>query len=434
MTEGKDVLFALWEGGGNAPPQLSVAGALVDRGHRVRVLADAILREEVEAIGAEHVAWTRAPQRTTWDPSGVIIKDYEARTPAGAFARVRDGIVTGPSAAYAADTLEEVERRRPDVLVRDYLLPGPGIAAEAAGVPTVVLVHSSPGVPEWGIPPIGPGFKPATGPGGRLRDKVVGGMNRRLFDKGLPALNAARREHGLAPASSAIEEVLKGDRLLLLMSRAFEFEQCRPPDNAVFVGPRLADPAWVSDWTAPAGDEPLVLVGLSSTFMDQVDVLRRIAAALGDLPVRGLITTGPAVDPDAIDAPANVTVVKSAPHREVLRHASAVVTHGGLGTMIKSLAAGVPVVAMPMGRDQLDNGARLEVAGAGIRIKPGAKPARIAGAVRSVLAEPGYAAGARRIADAIADELRSDLAVEEIETLARRNGAVAEVSAPAPVM
>jgi hypothetical protein len=107
------------------------------------VLADAILREEVEATGAEHVAWTRAPQRTTWDPAGAIVRDWEARTPIGAFALARDAIVTGPSAAYAADVMAEVERRRPDVLARDFMLAGVAAAAEAAALAGVLVPDES---------------------------------------------------------------------------------------------------------------------------------------------------------------------------------------------------------------------------------------------------------------------------------------------------
>jgi MGT family glycosyltransferase len=430
MTARRDVLFTIWEGGGNVPPQLSVARALVARGHRVRVLADAILRTEVEATGAEHVAWTRAPQRTTWDPSGAILRDWEARTPIGALARLRDTIVTGYAAEFASDVLSEIERRRPDVVARDFLLPGVHAAVEASGVASVVLVHSLVGLPEWGVPPLGPGFKPARGRLGRARDTAFGAMNRRLFDKGLPTLNAARAGLGLARVDSVFTEMLAADRGLLLYSRAFEFPQCRPPERFVFAGPRLADPAWAGEWTPPPGDEPLVLVGLSTTFMDQLDLLRRIASALGTLPVRGLMTTGPTVRAEAIEAPANVTVVKAAPHSQVLRHAAAAVTHGGHGTLIKALAAGVPVVALPMGRDQADNATRLEATGAGVRVRPGARASKISGAVGSVLGDPRFAHAARRVARGIADELRSDRTVAEIEALAQARPAERRPAAP----
>ena len=93
--------------------------------------------------------------------------------------------------------------------------------------------------------------------------------------------------------------------------------------------------------------------------MDHVDQLQRAVTALGSLPVRALVTTGPAVDPEQIERPTGVTVVRSAPHREVLAHADVLVTHGGHGTVMKGLVAGVPIVCMPTGRDQPDNAARL---------------------------------------------------------------------------
>ena len=111
-------------------------------------------------------------------------------------------------------------------------------------------------------------------------------------------------------------------------------------------------------------------------------------------------------------------VVRAAPHSEVLRHASAVVTHAGHGTVIKALAAGVPVLAMPLGRDQLDNAARVVHHGAGLRLSPRARPEKIAAAVRRLLDEPAFADGARRQAEGIEQILREDLAVAELEELA----------------
>jgi MGT family glycosyltransferase len=239
----------------------------------------------------------------------------------------------------------------------------------------------------------------------------------RLFDKGLDRLNEARRDHGLAPAGSVLESFERADRLLLMTSRAFEYEGFSPPPNVRVVGPRLDDPAWAGGFDPPAGDEPLVLVGMSSTYMDHAGALQRAADALGKLPVRALITTGPAVSPDQITAPRNVTVVERAPHREVMKHASAVVTHAGHGTVLKSLAAGVPVVAVPLGRDQLDNAARVQHHGAGIRLKPTAKPDAIAAAVRRVVDEPSFRASAERLAAAIAAETADDRAVQELEGL-----------------
>src|SRR4051812_16271334 len=75
-----DFLFATWDGGGHAGPLLSVAGALRARGHRVRVLADPVLRPEVDAAGVEFVAWSRAPhRRDAAERAEVVFRDWQAR-------------------------------------------------------------------------------------------------------------------------------------------------------------------------------------------------------------------------------------------------------------------------------------------------------------------------------------------------------------------
>jgi MGT family glycosyltransferase len=429
MTVPKRYLFAIIDGGGTVPADTSVIRAMVERGHDVRVLADRVLAPDIETTGAEHVPWERAPQRADLDPQSVIMKDWDTKTPFQAFARVRDGAMTGPAGLFAADVRAELRRRPADAVAGNFFVFGAQIAAEAEGVPFAFLVSNLLSFPGSGTPPLGPGLKPARGPLGRARDAAINGAMRRLFDKGLGQLNEARRANGLEPAGSVLENFERADRLLLMTSRAFEYEQFTPPANVRIVGPRLDDPAWAGDWSPPAGGEPLVLVGMSSTYMDHADVLQRVTTALGELPVRGLVTTGPAIPTGSIDAPANVTVVERAPHRVVLRHASAVVTHAGHGTVLKALAAGVPVVALPLGRDQLDNAARVVHHGAGVRVKPKARPEAIAGAVRRVLDDQSFAAGARRLAEAIAAETAEDRAAAELERLAEspRNGASARV-------
>ena len=418
MTTPKSYLFAIIDGGGTVPADTSVIRAMVERGHDVRVLADRVLAPDLESTGAEHIPWNRAPQRADLDPQSVIMKDWDTSTPFQAFARVRDGAMVGPAGLFAADVRDELRRRPADVVVGNFFVFGAQIAAEADGLPFAFLVSNLLSFPESNTPPLGPGLKPAKGPVGRARDRALARLMARLFDKSLDQLNDVRRANGLEPRQSVLENFERADRLLLMTSRAFEYEQFTPPPNVRLVGPRLDDPAWVGEWTPPAGDDPLVLVGMSSTFMDHGDVLQRAATALGELPVRGVVTTGPAIPVGSIDAPANVTVVERAPHREVLRHASAVVTHAGHGTVIKALAAGVPVVAMPLGRDQLDNAARVVHHGAGLKLKPKTSSDAIARAVRRVLDEPAFAANAERLAAAIAAETAEDRTVAELEGLA----------------
>jgi MGT family glycosyltransferase len=430
MTTPKSYLFAIIDGGGTVPADTSVIRAMVERGHDVRVLADRVLAPDIAATGAEHMPWDRAPQRPNLDPQSVIMKDWDTSSPFQAFGRVRDGAMVGPAALFAADVRTELQRRPADVVVANFFVFGAQIAAQAEGVPFAFLVSNLLSFRGSGTPPLGPGLKPARGPLGRARDAALNRVMARLFDKGLDQLNEVRRANWLDPIASVLENFERADLLLLLTSRAFEYESFTPPANVRVTGPRLDDPAWAGGWTAPPGDAPLVLVGMSSTYMDHAEVLQRAATALGTLPVRGVVTTGPSIPVEAIDAPANVTVVERAPHSEILRHAGAVVTHAGHGTVIKALAAGVPVVALPLGRDQLDNAARVAHHGAGLRLKPKAGPDAIARAVQRVIDEPSFGQNARRIADAIAVETAEDRAAEELEVLAERT--VGAGSAPMP--
>jgi UDP:flavonoid glycosyltransferase YjiC (YdhE family) len=82
------------------------------------------------------------------------------------------------------------------------------------------------------------------------------------------------------------------------------------------------------------------------------------------------------------------------------------------------MAAGVPVVALPMGRDQPDNAIRAAAAGAGVVLKPNAKVAALRAAISDVLTTPGYGEAARRLATAIAAESTHDRALAELEALA----------------
>ena len=133
-----DLLMTTWDGGGTTPPLMSVARALVARGHRLRILADPVLRADVEATGAEFVSWTRAPHRHERSYGDAFVRDWGV-DPAEGLARMRDTVALGPAAAYAADTRAELERHPPRALLTELLLFGPQVAAEAAGVPYVVL-------------------------------------------------------------------------------------------------------------------------------------------------------------------------------------------------------------------------------------------------------------------------------------------------------
>ncbi|HTZ64502.1 MAG TPA: glycosyltransferase [Solirubrobacteraceae bacterium] len=422
----KRFLFVMWEGGGNVPMQLGVARKLVARGHEVRVLAEPSIEEDVRAAGATFASFTNAPHRSERSRESDFFRDWDAKTPIGAFAAARDNLMLGPAKAYALDTTAEIDRFEPDVLAADWTLTGAAVAGEAAGVRTALLVHGVSLIPEPGKPAPGFGFTPASSALGRARDRAFVALFMRLFNKGLPALNDARRSFGLEPLADVLAHMGRQERLLFLCSEGFDFPAETPAANVRYVGPILEQPAWAQPWTSPwaPGDRrPLVVVSMSTTFMSQERALQRCTDAVRAMGVRTLVTVGPTLDPASFRGSENVVVVRSAPHDQVFAQASAVVTHAGMGTVTRALAHGVPLVCMPMGRDQDDVAVRVRYHGAGLRVGHGASAMKIRRALDRVLRDPSFREGAGRLRAVIEDDVKADRDVAELEALAAEDRA-----------
>lgn len=421
MPAPRAYLFVTFEAGGNVPPVLGLARRLAARGHGVRVLAEPCLRAAVEAAGARFVPFTRYFTRA--DRTEDLVRDSAAKSPIGALKAQLGRVVLGPARIVAEETQREIERERPDVVAVDALLPGGLLPAEAAGIPRVVLFHMPEYLPGPGRPATGPGFLPRADLAGRLRDALLTRLFYRQFRPFLSGWNEARRACGLAPLGTVealAGEYHRADLRLIQTSEAFDFPITPPPPNVRYTGPVLDEPDWTGGWENPwpeADSRPLVVASLSATFMDQRGPLQRIVTALGMLEVRGLVTLGPAMAGERFDLPANVVALPSAPHAQLFPHAAALVTHAGHGTVMRALAAGLPLLCLPMGRDQDDNAARVVARGAGLRLRPSARPPRIAAAVRRLLEEPGFRAQAERLGRIVAADAAADRAVEELETL-----------------
>lgn len=417
-------LFVDWEGGGNLPPALTLARQLAERGHRVRVLCDPADEADIRAAGCAFVSYTRAPHRPDKSPASDFIRDWEATSPMDALARSQQRIMFGPALDYASDVLAELAREPADALVINRSLFGAMAAAEKARLPFAVLMPGIYETPHPGVPPIGLGLMPAHGPLGMARDAVLTRVLRYLYGRGLPALNVARAQLGLDRLSHPWEQFDRASRVLVLTSEAFDFPATRLPANVRYVGPQLDGPAWVEPWQSPWPEnehpDPLVVVGFSTTQQQQTPVLQKVIEALGGLRAHGLVTVGPALDPAAFQPPANVIVRASVAHTQVFPHADVVVTHAGHGTVIRALRYGVPVVCLPMGRDQRDDAARVVAHGAGLRLSPKAPTEEIRAAILQVIEQPRFRVSARRLAQAIEADMREQRGVRELEAIAAR--------------
>ena len=192
---------------------------------------------------------------------------------------------SGPADRFAADVLTTLDQHPADAILAETVAPGILIGAEAVGLPTAALMANIYARPTAGLPMLGTGWRPASGPLGRIRDRLAVAFVRRIWSTILP-------------------------------------------------------------------------------------------------------------------------------------ESTVVITHAGHGTVLKALAAGVPLVCVPMGRDQRDNTTRVLRLGAGVRVSKNAGPRRIAAAVRRVFDRPEYAQAAGRFAVTLAEEAATrPTAVDEVEAL-----------------
>jgi len=377
---------------GHLYPLTSILLELRSRGHEIAVRTLASEVDLLRGLGLEAEAI---------DPrvESIELDDWRARGAARQLAASVRGFCA--RAEFDAPDLElAIRAEDPDALIVDINSWGALAAAERWGGPWSAFCPYPLAVRSRDVPPFGPGFAPARGAVGRLRDRVAGPLVTRAVEKEMLApMNSVRAGLGLPGLVSSDALFRLPPLVLSLTAEPFEYHRRDWPDSVVQVGPcGWEPPADPPEWLAERSG-PLVVVTTSSEFQDDGRLVATALEALADEPVQ-VVATVPSGDPTAFTVPANARVERFLPHGPLLQVASCAVTHGGMGATQKALALGVPVCAVPFGRDQHEVARRVEVAGAGTRL-----PARRLTAARlraAVLEATGCGAGARRVADGFA--------------------------------
>ena len=376
-------LVVTWDGAGNLVATTALARRLVERGHDVRLLGHRSIDRRVGAHG-----WRFRPFDRTPDFNSSDAFDLEAEMRSLSASLWFNG-------AVGLDVRDELEREPADALIVDCMLAAGLSAGQAAGVPTAALFHT----------PFS-GFR-----GGPLVEMMA---------PTVPLLNEGRADLGLDPVQGMADVHDACDLCVVATPREFDVD-LPVPANVHFAGPMLDGPRLMEDADhLEVGDagQPMVLVSFSTSYQDQVPALQRVVDALADLPVRVVVTAGPSVPTGALRPRANTTVTRFVPHDRLLPLASLMVCHGGLGTVMAALRHGVPLLCVPMGRDQFFNAMRVEALGAGAVADP-AWPDSIAGSVTALLGHGSTAReGAKRMAAVIGSYGGAMGAAEQIERMA----------------
>jgi MGT family glycosyltransferase len=379
---------------GHAFPVVPGLLELQARGHEVHLRTQGSLVDVLRGAGLEHVE--------PLDPriEAIEATDYAVKSPKERLTRgLEDLISRGPH--EREQFLADVEALRPDALLVDFNTFGASVAAQTLGLPWAYTWPTLLAYPQDDVPPFGFGLRPMGGPLGRMRNRAANSLMVRMYSGAmLPGLNRLRADAGLPPLGHVLDHVLAPDRMLLLTGQPIEYPRTALPDVFRFVGAQVWEPeSEEPDWLQEEGD-PWVLVTCSTEYQGDERLAATAIEALRDEPVRVVVTLADAYGAELPSTP-NARVERFVPHGHVLRRAAAVVCHGGMGIVQKSVLAGVPSVVVPFGRDQPEVARRVVEAGAGVKLSPRRlTPERLRHAVREAI-------GRRAGAQAAGEQLRS---------------------------
>jgi MGT family glycosyltransferase len=360
---------------GHAFPMLALGSRLAARGHEVTFETWSRWREHVEAAGMRFLA---APEYPVFPPAARPLGRYEAVIRA------------------TRQTREAVVEAAPDVVVHDILTLAPALAGELEGVPVATLVPHVYPVGAPGLPPYAIGARlPRTALGARMWTEIT-----RRFEGGLrqgrAELNATRAQLGLPE----VERLHGGISERLCIVGTFpQLEYPRPwPPSVHVVGPLMWEPPFeVVD--PPPGTDPLVLVAPSTAQDPEHRLLRAALAGLAGEPVRVLATWNRRPVSGPVAVPANARLVEWLSYSQTMPQCALVVCHAGHGTMVRALACGCPILAVPHIGDMGENAARADWTGVGVRLPwRMLKPGTLRLAVRRALGSPGLTERAEALA------------------------------------
>jgi UDP:flavonoid glycosyltransferase YjiC (YdhE family) len=403
LASRRRILLGAFGDPGHAFPMIALGRVLAARGHEVTLQTWRRWQRHVEAEG---MAFAPAPEYQVFPQGPEPLDFYEAVVHA------------------ANDTLPLVRELAPDAVVADILTLAPALAAEMDGRRRGTLIpHVYPhGRPEHPIYSLGARMPRTVA--GRAIWRGVHPVVGRGLERGRRELNETRARLGLP----ALDHVHGGiSRELAIVATFPQLEYPRTwPEHVHVVGPLMWEPP------AEAGDplerfeaeldgadtRPLVLVAPSTAQDAEHRLLHASLRGLADAPVRVIATWNRRLPSRPLPVPENARLVDWVVYTRTMPRCSVVVCHAGHGTLVRALSCGCAVVACPAVGDMNENAARLDWAGAGVRLpRRFVTPRTVRLAVERALDETSIRARAQELAAWARGHDAGSAAAELVEAL-----------------
>lgn len=358
-----DILFFCIPAHGHTNPTLQVVEELVRRGHRVRYFSFEMMREKIEAAGAEYI-----PCDDFLPPSPVDLENKVGKDFASLIEMVADTTIN-----LDAMAAQHIARSRPDIIVSDSVCFWGKLFALKHGIPFVCSTTTF-------------AYNKYTA---KLMKQGLGEVLR-MFT-GMPRINVAMerlKSHGYAVKDFV--SIIQNDndtRTVVYTSAKFQPMADTFSDNYAFVGPLPR----TTPQPKTGRERPGIYVSMGSVLNKNTAFFRACVEALGGLEAD--VTISADILPPK-ELPQNITIHPWVDQMAVLAESDLFLTHCGMNSVSESLYMGVPMVLFPQHSEEYAVAIRAEELGAGIRIKKGTARA-IRKAVEQVLADDRYRKAAR---------------------------------------
>jgi hypothetical protein len=268
--------------------------------------------------------------------------------------------------------IEQCERMRPDLVVFEGMHTGAGVAASVLGIPAAAFSIALATVIYSSLHPMTVGYQRATW--------LARGRTPPQTDLLAAAL--------ISPVPASVRQNEPAQALDI------------PIRSVAYSESSAGLPAWLSG----PRTRPRVYLTLGTVSFGAVEVLIGAIAGIAPLDVEVLVAVGPEGEPNVLGpVPDNVHVDRFVAQSAALPLVDLIVHHGGTGTVLGALAAGLPQLLLPQAADQFLNAGIMTSVGAARALYGGAQqPEEIAEAVQALLGDCLERHAAVRLRDEIA--------------------------------
>ncbi len=350
---------------GHINPTLPIITELVHRGNEVYYFSTGEFRTKLEAAGAVFMDYGDEFDRfvQTFRPHGnhpfYTLMEYML-----ALDRTVIPII-----------LRKVYSLSFDCIIHDVMFGGGKMIAQKLKLPVISscssFVMEKPPLPERMLEP---GFHPQ-------------------LDYLLGQLEEAAKEWESGPLTISGIFFKKEPVNLVYTSRLFQPQGDHYEDIYRFVGPSITDRKEVPDFTIDAASgQKLIYISLGTVLNNSIDFYKKCIEAFRDTDWQVILSVGSKTELSQLQpCPSNFIIRNYIPQLEVLKHASLMISHGGLNSVSEAFYYGVPVLAIPLANDQSAVAKQITALGAGLTLKAEeVTPALLRSTAAAIITEESY--------------------------------------------